>query len=148
MRIYGVIAIVVLSLLLSTVDSIKPVSPTVPAVQIIEPKELAHILIPLNLASFSLIPPDIIGLEANLSISDPIEACSPLISPKDVEDTIVLVHRGGCLFQDKVRFLAQANAVGYLISNVVDSTFPMPVWGDPSSTPQCMFNTPSLPLVV
>jgi hypothetical protein len=59
--------------------------------------------------------------EAGLAIADPILACSALNNADDVRDRIVLVKRGTCYFEEKVRNAENAGALMVIVINSEES---------------------------
>jgi hypothetical protein len=124
-------------------------------VEILEPQALKGQRLPLQLSQFSIIPPQGVGLTAYVSLMDPIIGCSdssgtirstpstlktapPLSTlPHTLQyrDTIILVERGDCQFIEKANVAEQLGAVGFLLSNVVDTVLPVPIASTDGSPP-------------
>lgn len=67
-----------------------------------------------------------------LEIAEPLDACKPL-SKKDVQNKIVLVDRGDCMFFNKVKHAQKAGAKAVLIANNLSTQpFPPAYHGDES----------------
>jgi len=97
-------------------------------IEVLEPKELEGLVFQSAFAQFAAMPGLGHGLEAYVTIADPIYACEPITSP-DVRDTILLVDRGHCEFYTKAMHGRDAKASAVLISNVADRELPVPTWG-------------------
>jgi mannosidase alpha-like ER degradation enhancer 3 len=60
----------------------------------------------------------------SLALASPLQSCSPLKNARQLEGKIVLVRRGGCMFQEKARFAQSAGAIGVIVAdNQEDSSF-------------------------
>uniref|UniRef100_A0AC34FLJ6 PA domain-containing protein n=1 Tax=Panagrolaimus sp. ES5 TaxID=591445 RepID=A0AC34FLJ6_9BILA len=60
----------------------------------------------------------------SLALASPLQSCSPLKNARQLEGKIVLVRRGGCMFQEKARFAQTAGAIGVIVAdNQEDSSF-------------------------
>ena len=105
-------------------------------IEIIEPAALQGNRFPLQLSQFSLVPPQSTGLTAYVSLISPLTGCQDPVNPDLLRDSIVLVERGDCQFIDKALQIEKAGAVGYLISNIVDSTLPVPIASFDGSPPK------------
>uniref|UniRef100_A0A914Y341 PA domain-containing protein n=1 Tax=Panagrolaimus superbus TaxID=310955 RepID=A0A914Y341_9BILA len=60
----------------------------------------------------------------SLALASPLQSCSPLKNARQLEGKIVLVRRGGCMFQEKARYAQTAGAIGVIVAdNQEDSSF-------------------------
>ncbi|WP_444943247.1 S8 family serine peptidase [Microbulbifer sp. ZKSA006] len=57
------------------------------------------------------------ALSADIALSEPLEACSPLTNTDALGGAIALVRRGGCSFTDKYNHAADAGAVAIVVYN-------------------------------
>lgn len=112
--------------------------------EVLEPTTLYGQRIPMQLSMFSIIPPQTIGLTANIVLMDPLNGCG-LPKGKDtsfMKESIVLIERGDCQFIDKAKVVDEGGGVGFIISNVVDTVLPVPVASPDGSPPEKYLSLP------
>ena len=68
------------------------------------------------LGSVDFVPaPPVEGVAGKLKVSDPLNACSPLVN--DLSGMIAVISRGMCPFSTKIQFAADAGAVAAIVHN-------------------------------
>lgn len=64
--------------------------------------------LPITFAQFSALPAVFNDVEAFTTVAEPADGCSPLTNSEEVQDTIVIVVRGGCEFYKKAQHIEEA----------------------------------------
>lgn len=91
---------------------------------------------PILLSSFSPSFSSLENAQYNLVISNPLDACSPLMNAADIVGKIVLIERGTCEFVQKSKYAEQAGAAGVIIyDNLAGAYFKPDTNGDTVSIP-------------
>jgi hypothetical protein len=97
--------------------------------KVVQPEEMSTYALPITFAQFSVLPPAFNDIEGFTTVAEPLDACTPLTNEEIVQDTIVIVTRGGCEFYKKAQHIEDAGGIAFIISNEMDNFLPMPTWG-------------------